>query len=74
MKNTYTQCKLRKNSIKMITWIPTELAIKGNKVNLKEQGEWSKNWIIEEVWTMMDAETVEKNKDEYRYHRKKIDI
>lgn len=71
----YKQCFLTRRNEGTTTWLPITFAKVGKKIDLKENGEWSKGWKIIKVF---DIELTEKmvleKRDEYRDHRKRTDI
>ena len=80
----YCQCKLQRpvngkeNSHEiMISWIPADIAKKGNIVKLKtwpSDKEWSENWKIVEIWDKKPGADIEKYTDDWRYQRSVSDV
>jgi hypothetical protein len=72
---TYTQCKLRKGNLTMVSWIPSDLAKKGLVVNLKDDlGVWKEGWTVEQTWKTKKGETVEAAVPDFRHQREVSDV
>jgi hypothetical protein len=73
----YTQCQLRKPGkhpkefdVVMTTWIPSNLAKRGNVLKVKdEHNDWSDGWIVEETYST--AEDPPNPHQMIREHRKR---
>ncbi|AXQ69727.1 hypothetical protein HOU03_gp540 [Caulobacter phage CcrSC] len=76
MRNpTMTQCRMTRGETGvLISWIPTEFAQVGRKIDLKEKDFWSRGWIVDKVWTTMDAKAVAERGHDYRIHRRATDV
>ena len=55
-------------------WIPSKFARQWNNVNLKVNGKWQHNWVVEGVFTTKDKDWVEEHEIDYRKQRKASDI
>ncbi len=72
----YTQCKLSKNNIIQITWLPSEFAVVGRIVKLKETGDWDDGWKVDEAYLTAHRthEEVRERSQDYKRTRKASDI
>lgn len=77
----YTQCLLERNkkgaTESMMSWIPSDIAKKGNLVNLKEwpsDGDWTGPWEVVETFTKMSGDKVEQGELDYKHQRKVSDV
>ncbi len=72
---TYTQCALLKNGKSEVTWIPTKFANKGKFVKLRQDDDsWDDGWLVEETYTVQDAQYLIKHGQDYKNTRKASDI
>lgn len=77
----YTQCKLQRKeeygSETMTSWIPSDKAVKGLVIKLKEwpsDKRWSEGWEVLEVYSKVEGEKVEGSENDYKNQRKMSDI
>lgn len=69
---TVTQVKLVNEGKTQVAWIPTEAAVKGYSVELKEDGLF---WNVTEVFNFtVDKKVIDENARNYKSHRKGTDI
>jgi len=55
----HIQCYLRNvGGDRVITWIPEEFAVVGNKIDTKGHGNWSYNWTVERTAAKLPSLTV----------------
>jgi hypothetical protein len=78
ISHNYRQCLLQNTytSDKTTSWIPSEKAVAGKTISLKEDdGTWSRGWRVVQVYhgerSSVDVADNERN---YRSHRKATDI
>lgn len=71
----YRQCKLNKNGMIRVAWVPEKFAKRGRYVCIKTDGEWSDGWHVEEVYSMRMShnDLIERSQD-YKHQRKASDI
>lgn len=69
---TVTQVKLVNEGKSQVAWIPTEAAVVGYSVELKEDNQF---WEVTNVFNFsVDKEVIDKNSRNYISHRKGTDI
>ena len=69
---TVTQVKLVNEGKSQVAWIPTEAAVVGYNVELKEDNQF---WKVTDVFNFtVDKEVIDKNSRNYMSHRKGTDI
>lgn len=72
MKKSYTQCKLIKQlqegTAQQVAWIPSEKAIVGNMIKLKdkETSQWDDGWKVIEAWTSRSAEEANERSRDFK--------
>lgn len=75
MEATYKQCKLIRGNTEQVSWIPSNLAMKGKTIGFKEEGEWSEGWVVSSVAeTEFPHSVLTKRERDYLNHRKATDI
>ena len=71
----HTQCNLHRGDERYTAWVPSNIAIKGRTVKLKnEDGTWDENWIVNEVFTTLPSKIVNERSQDYKKTRKASDI
>ena len=55
-ESLYTQCKLKKASSEKVAFIPTQFAVAGNELTLKEGKETG--WVVVEVYATVEYATI----------------
>jgi hypothetical protein len=60
----------------VVSWIPSDIAKKGNPVRLKEFGsdEWSEGWTVLEVWGTKAGDQVEAAVPDHKHQRAQSDV
>lgn len=66
----YTQCllihdKFQEPSRWQVAWIPSQFAIKGRVLRIKNWNKWVDDWIVDEIYGTAPAERVEKHERDY---------
>lgn len=74
--NTFTQCILKKpvTGWTQTSWIPSEFAVVGHFVDLKENDEWSQGWEVISAGYKMDAVEARRQGNDYKNMRKVTDV
>jgi len=54
----YSQCKLKKDRVKYIVWIPTKYAIKNRFIRIKKDGVWDNGWEVIAVFGTRDKDSI----------------
>ena len=78
-KQKYTQCSLVKktgtdSTSNMVSFIPTELAIAGYHLSLKNmKGDWEDGWLVESTGVTLQEEQLQIYRDVYRHTRNASD-
>jgi hypothetical protein len=62
MKNTHTQCTLRRGSIVQHAWIPSEYAQTGKYVKLLDED----GWLVENTGAVSDSDYVKTHSYDYK--------
>lgn len=71
----YTQCKLRKQNMYQMSWIPSEFATPGNVVKLRDDNDvWSDGWIVEAAYSSKSHKEVNEYSQAHKRQRKASDI
>jgi uncharacterized cysteine cluster protein YcgN (CxxCxxCC family) len=71
----HTQATLTRGSVTQVSWIPSDKAVKGNYVKLRERGgEWEDGWLVSGVGKTLPTETVMERADDYKRTREASDI
>lgn len=70
MKQNYTQCLLVYDQTKIscrweVAWIPSQFAVKGKSIRIKNWGDKVDEWIVYEVYGTAPAERIEKHERDY---------
>ncbi len=68
MKNLHAQCNLRKEALSQVTWLPIKFASLGQIVRLYDGSEWSDNWRVDAVYTVMESSDVNEHSRGYKKH------
>jgi hypothetical protein len=72
---THKQVKLHRNNERDTRWIPSEFAHEGRTVDLKNGGEWSRGWIVKEVFDpAVESKYIQEQSQNYKNHRKATDV
>lgn len=72
---THTQCHLKRGNVSQVSWIPSEYAIKGNYVKLKEKGVWEDGWLITtDGGITFPSKYIKERERDYKETRKASDI
>lgn len=74
----YKQCKLvffRNDGISIgcrtqVSWIPADYAVKGKYIKLKEDGMWSDDWKVSEIYGECDEKALPNVHKMVKSHRK----
>jgi hypothetical protein len=81
MKDGYTQTRMYKRQgiqnhrYYHTAWIPSDIAVVGNTVRLKnDDGTWEEDWIVEDTFNTQDWKTVAERSQDYKKTRKASDI
>ena len=72
--NYFRQCIMYKDTVIQTAWIPEVHARRGNKIRIKNDGEWESGWIVREIGTRDTEENVLANERDYLHQRKASDI
>lgn len=72
----YTQCKLRKDNLHQMSWIPSEFAKVGKVVKLRDEddGKWDDGWIVEAAYFSKPWKEVNEGSQQHKHQRKASDI
>lgn len=71
----HTQCTMRKAAVVQISWIPSEKAVEGKFLKLRDRGgEWEDGWEVIHVGTTMPTKSVMERQDDYKRTREASDI
>lgn len=69
MKTYYTQCLLKRNALRQVSWIPEKFAVVGNGLRLKESGIWVDGWEVMQVWQTIDEKHLPDSHSERKAHK-----
>ncbi len=61
----------------MVSWIPSDIAIPGKVVRLKEwprDEEWSEGWTVVSAGPKKDGDKVEAAENDYKHQRETSDV
>jgi len=68
-ENTYTQCELVKQNVFQVAWIPTQFAVVGKIIKIKENGRWNDGWKVKHIFGIRFFEDVEEHERDYlKFH------
>ena len=72
----YWQCELLKGNVKVMSWLPQNIAQKGTYVKLLRDEVWSNGWRIEEVYrgAVLDQDEITERSQDYKHQRKASDV
>jgi hypothetical protein len=72
----YWQCELKKGNVKVMSWLPQNIAQKGMYVKLLREDIWSNGWRIEEVYrgAALDQDEITERSQDYKHQRKASDV
>lgn len=72
---SHTQCRLRKDGVKQyICYIPSKFAQIGRVLDIKIDGEWEENWVVEHTYNTLPTIVVREREQDYKNTRKASDI
>lgn len=75
MSYNMRQCSLSRGVVKTIAWLPERYAVKGNYVEIKQNGKWVNGWLVEVVSDIsMTYEEVNERGRDYKRQRSASDI
>lgn len=84
MSDTHTQCRLRKGNVHQTSWIPTDIAIEGQKVNLQEtrinakgleEKYWDEGWeVVKAGGQVFPSKYIAERERDWKNTRKASDI
>lgn len=66
----YSQCKLQKDDLVQVSWIPNRFALVGKPVRLRDDGVWVDGWIVVEVWQTISEDQLPDSHDERKAHKR----
>jgi hypothetical protein len=67
--DTYTQCELVKQNIFQVAWIPSQFAVVGKTLKIKENGIWEDDWKVTHVFGVKLFKKVEEQERDYlKFH------
>lgn len=72
----YTQCKLRKNNLHQMSWIPSNFAKVGKVIKIRDEGtdNWTDGWVVEEAYSSKPWKEVNEGSQLHKNQRKASDI
>lgn len=70
MKETYSQCRLQRGATEQVAWIPSEFAVRGKYVRIKDVD----GWRVVSVGAERPAEYVRERERDFRHQREASDI
>jgi len=71
----YRQCKLQRGCVNCTCWVPSQFAVKGKVLKIKNEGKWEDGWTVEEAYKgEISDETARAIGSQHRTHRKHTDI
>lgn len=75
-KTTYTQCRLRRGESWQVSWVPSNMAIPGKYLKLKnsETGEWVDGWRVEAAFAVTTSFAANERSQDYKHQRNASDI
>jgi hypothetical protein len=70
MEENYTQClliyeKAQEPTKWQVAWIPTQFAVEGKILRIKNWAFWVENWRVDEIYGTAPAERIEKHERDY---------
>lgn len=75
MSDKYKQCRLSKNGLQQVSFIPEDIAVQHNVVKLKDMDGWELNWTVEEVFEpAMSYDAIQTAANQARNTRKASDV
>lgn len=75
MRPQHSPCRLRRvDGATQVSWIPTEKAVVGKFVKLKERGVWENGWEVVHVYSHALSEYVFAHARAHKDHRKATDV
>lgn len=73
--NTHRQCLLQRDGALQTSWIPSTHAQRGRTIDLKEDGGWSRGWLVVEAWDPpMPSKVIVERERDFARHRQATDI
>jgi hypothetical protein len=69
----YRQCKLQKDNVIDVAFIPAALAKVGRNLRIKINGEWQDGWQVMEVWTARTFAEIDTERDARRHLEENLD-
>lgn len=74
-KTNHTQVKMRHdNGLFDTAYIPSEYAVVGRRIGIKEDGKWDDHWTVIECYQTLDSNMVKERSQDFKQTRKASDI
>jgi hypothetical protein len=67
---SYTQCKLERDDVVQVSWIPSRHAQLGKVLQLFENGDWIDGWVVKETWQTVDETELPDSHAERKAHKR----
>lgn len=71
---TYTQCRLRRGTTEMVSWIPSVFAGLNRYLKLKTDDGWEDGWQVVSVGREESESYIKEHRDAYRTQREASDV